>query len=251
MSDQFGNEDPQGGPGVPPPGSPDPQGGFTPPHAPGAGQPTGAPTAAGYNPAAAAGQWAPQGYGSSSLGDQPALGLGPRIGARLIDLIIMIVIGFLPLMIAIGIATAVVLDGADPVALQADPVKAQEALGPAYAMANLMVMLPLYLINEFVLVKLKGWNLGKLVLGQRVVDAGTGEFLSWGKAFTRFLMYYGPSLVVTFIGLFVSQNMSLLLSLLSGFWFIGLMVSIAMGGALFQGWHDKAAGSKVVKKPAF
>lgn len=254
MSDQPNNENPQGGPGVPPPDSPNPQGGFTPPAAPTGDQPAGAPTASGYDPAAAAGRWAQQSYSSASLGDQPAVGIGPRFGARIIDTIILMVIGFFPLILAIGAATSAVYAGTDPTtmqaSMQADPQLTQK-LTAAYSLAFLLVTVPLYLIDEVVLVKLKGWNLGKLTLGQRVVDADSGEFLSWGKAFTRFAVYYGPAIVVMIIGMFVGQTASMFLSLASTIWYIALMVSIAMGGTLFQGWHDKAAGSKVVKKPAF
>lgn len=250
MSDQFGNETPQGGPGMPPPGSPDPHGGVTPPPAP-AGMPTGAPTAAGYNPAAAASQWSPQGYGSGNLGDQPPVGVGGRLGARLIDMIIIIAIGFLPVVLAMSVAVALVFNVADPSVIQNDPEAASKALAPALTLASLMVFVPIYIINDVVMVKLKGWNLGKLVLQQRVVDATSGEFLTWGQAFKRFLLYYGPTILISIISIFVSELVSSLLSLASGFWYIALLVSIAMGGALFQGWHDKFAGSKVVKKPAF
>lgn len=304
MSDQFGNQNPPGGPdsggssmggsNVPPPGSPapqgglgssgspGPQGGFAPPSSsadlqsgfatPGSssgmpagappaapsgspmgappGMPPGTPAASGYNPAAAVGQWAPQSYGSTNLGNQPPASVGARFGARLIDSILLFVIGFIPALIAFGAVAGTFLNGADITTIQADP-ELEATLAPAFAFTGLAIFLPIYLINEVVMVKLKGWNLGKLVLGLRVVDADTGEFLSWGKTFKRFLIYYGPQLAATIIGAFVAQLLSTALSIASFLWLIVLLVSIDRGGALLQGWHDKAAGSKVVKKAAF
>lgn len=236
---------------MPPPGSPDPQGGFTPPPAPSQAPAAQAPTAAGYDPAAAAGQWASQGFGSANLGNQPVVGVGGRIGARILDSIIVFAIGFIPLMLVFGVMSAIMIGGQDPQVIQNNPELAAQAIGPASTISTLLVMVPIYLINDVVLVKTKGWNLGKVILGQRLVDASSGAFLTWGQAFKRFLVYYSPALVVSIIGIFLSQAVSTLLSLASGFWYIALLVSIAMGGPLFQGWHDKVAGSKVVKKPAF
>lgn len=67
---------------------------------------------------------------------------------------------------------------------------------------------------------------GKRVLGLRVVDAGTGRALSTGQAIGRYLGYY-----VSMLPLFL------------GFIWIGL-------DRRKQGFHDKLAGSVVVREAA-
>lgn len=275
MSDHFGNETPQGGT-TPPPSSP-PNGGFTvpgdtsggvpgavPPGAvpPGAVPPSGVPSGAvppTFSPAGAvppgsqvppvAQQWQPQEYGAGDPGNQLAVGVGPRIGARLIDSIALFALLFFPLALVFGIIGAMLAGSQDPAALQS--ATQQQQVSAVASLAGLIVSVPAYLINEVVLVKLKGWNIGKVALGQRVVDAQTGAFLSWGQAFKRFLFYYGPGLLANIIGAFVGPTVSAIFTVVVFVYYIALAVSIARGGPLFQGWHDKFAGSKVIKKPAF
>lgn len=191
----------------------------------------------------------PRSYGAGDPGNQLAVGVGPRIGARLIDSIALFALLFFPLALVFGIIGAMLAGSQDPAALQS--ATQQQQVSAVASLAGLIVSVPAYLINEVVLVKLKGWNIGKVALGQRVVDAQTGAFLSWGQAFKRFLFYYGPGLLANIIGAFVGPTVSAIFTVVVFVYYIALAVSIARGGPLFQGWHDKFAGSKVIKKPAF
>jgi uncharacterized RDD family membrane protein YckC len=65
---------------------------------------------------------------------------------------------------------------------------------------------------------------GKMVFGARIVDAETGGPLSTGQSIGRYLGYY-----VSLIGLGL------------GFFWVGL-------DARKQGWHDKLAGTVVVRE---
>ncbi len=69
----------------------------------------------------------------------------------------------------------------------------------------------------------KGATPGKMLTKTKIVDATTGDNLSWGKAILRLLGYI-PSQLIFFLG----------------------FIWVAFD-AKKQGWHDKIAGSVVIK----
>ncbi len=85
----------------------------------------------------------------------------------------------------------------------------------------------LYALLVFAILALwvyKGATPGKMLTKTKIVDASTGDNLSWGKAILRLLGYI-PSQLIFFLG----------------------FIWVAFD-AKKQGWHDKIAGSVVIKE---
>lgn len=110
------------------------------------------------------------------------------------------------------------------------------------------VLIPFQLINEGIVVRLLGGNLGKLMMGLRVIDPDTGHFVSIGKALLRYLILNGPWIVAVGISLLVPAYMELINNVVSFGWWLVLLLSFALAPPLFQGFQDRWSNSRVVKK---
>jgi uncharacterized RDD family membrane protein YckC len=150
--------------------------------------------------------------------------MGRRLGARLID-------GLLIGMVANIVVRVVV--GTPEVRLTRDPVTGQVS-GLAQALGSLAassaIQLLLFGVYEVAMIALLGATLGKKVLGLRVVRLQDGRVPGWGPAILRWLVPLGAGIV--------SCGLGAVLVYLSPFW---------DGARRKQGWHDKAAGTLVIR----
>ena len=92
------------------------------------------------------------------------------------------------------------------------------------------VSLIFVLSYEVVMTALKGQTIGKMATNVKVVRADNGELVGWGKSIGRRII---PVLLafIPFIG-----------------WILALLVYISLTwDRTRQGWHDKAAGTLVIK----
>lgn len=168
----------------------------------------------------------PQAYAAQAMTGWATLGTGQqvelaspgaRFGARVVDFVLMLVFA---IVIAFGFLGG--LSGVDDG-------------GDAVIAAGSLVLLPFVfgavgIIYEVALIATKGQTLGKMAANVKVIRADNGEVVGWGKSIGRWII---PAVlgVIPFFGL--------LLSLL-------VYVSLTWDQAR-QGWHDKAAGTLVIK----
>lgn len=134
-------------------------------------------------------------------------GFWVRSGATLIDSILFLMIAW-PLLFMIY--------GSDYLEMSGNSL----AIGPADVVINYIFPL----VAAVILWVNKAGTPGKLVLGLRVVDAQTGEHLSFGQAIGRYFAYI-PAMIPLMMGLF----------------WIGW-------DSKKQGWHDKLAGTVVIRQ---
>ena len=169
------------------------------------------------NPQAATG-WANLGTGGTVELASP----GARLGARIIDVVIMVVaalIIFFVFFAQAGLSSddSTVTDE-EAAALVGGFVLATVAFGIAA------------LLYEVTMIALKGQTLGKMATSVRVVRADNGLVPGWGKSIGRWV-------IPTALGFIPLVG-----------WLLSLLVYISLTwDRARQGWHDKAAGTLVVK----
>lgn len=143
---------------------------------------------------------------------QPVATMGVRFGARVIDVIISTVISYV---LVFGILFA--------------GLSTESGEGALAGLLGAMLAALLFgVLWEVLWVAKKGGTPGKLMLGIRIVDARTGELLSGGSSFVRFIIpaiggvfFYIGALLVYLSPLFDSSGRN-------------------------QGWHDRAANDLVI-----
>jgi uncharacterized RDD family membrane protein YckC len=162
--------------------------------------------------------------------------MGQRFLARLIDcLIVGVVMGIVlaaGLGGTLGMASSSVdqCDAADPGysdCVQAAQSKSMGALG--VFMVVVLSLAVLMLLYEWLMIAFKGATFGKMALSLRVLKAADGRLPGLGAGFVRY--------IIPIVGSFICY-IGLLLVWLSPFF--------DKSGKL-QGWHDRAAGTVVVK----
>ena len=166
-----------------------------------------------HSPQAATG-WATLGTG----GAVELAGPGGRLGARIIDTVIMGVVIFI-LLIA-GIASAIGFSGGEE--------ESAAAVGAFVAFAIVAVVIGV--LYEVTMIATKGQTLGKMATRIKVVRADNGLEPGWGKAIGRWII---PAALgfIPFVG-----------------WILSLLVYLSLlWDKVRQGWHDKAAGTLVIK----
>ncbi|MDJ0464040.1 RDD family protein [Streptomyces sp. H27-C3] len=232
----------QGQPGQPPQGQP-PQGqpGYGYPQAP-----QGVPPQQGYGYPQGAPQQGQPGYGypqapppgtlqaNSGYITIPVLGtvqvatMGRRFGARCLDGLVIGVI--------YGIFSAIGLAGAMGAAKSAEDCTTQSCVDEASAgiIATMFGMILVFglitLLYEWLMIAFVGATLGKMVLGLKVVKENTGQVPGIGGGFIRWIL---PMVGALLCG--IGQ----ILVYLSPFF---------DNSGKLQGWHDRAAGTLVIKK---
>ncbi|MGW2177406.1 RDD family protein [Streptomyces sp. NPDC001732] len=227
----YGQQPPQGQPGYGYPQQP-PQGqpGYGYPQQPPQGQP-----GYGYPPQAPGTLQANNGYiNVPVLGTVQVASMGRRLGARLLDgLIIGVLYGILT---AVGVAGAIgIAKSADDCGTYMDPGYqscVDEASGSIIAtMLGAIVLFGLItLLYEWLMIALAGATLGKMALGLKVVKENTGQNPGLGGGFIRW--------IIPIVGAFLCYIGAILVYLSPFFDNSGKL----------QGWHDRAAGTIVVKK---
>lgn len=143
----------------------------------------------------------------------PVASMGLRLGARLIDSVITFLLGYV---LIFGVLIAGLSTGSEE--------------GAIAGLLGAMVASILFgLFWEVLWVAKKGGTPGKLMLGIRVVDEHTGQWISGGRSFVRFLVpalgglvFYVGALLVWLSPVFDSSRRN-------------------------QGWHDRAANDLVVR----
>ncbi|HET6856855.1 MAG TPA: RDD family protein [Streptomyces sp.] len=230
-------------PGQPPQGQP----GYGYPQAP-----QGVPPQQGYGYPQGAPQQGQPGYGypqapppgtlqaNSGYINVPVLGtvqvptMGRRLGARVLDSVVILVVYFI--FSAIGLAGA---------AGAADDIEACGTAGsPGYdqcvtdasagVFATILGMFLIFglitLLYEWLMISFVGATFGKMILGLKVIKENTGQVPGLGGGFIRWIL---PMVGSLFCGL------GTLLVYLSPFF---------DNSGKLQGWHDRAAGTLVIKK---
>jgi uncharacterized RDD family membrane protein YckC len=231
------------------PGPSDPDAQQPPPAAP---EPTpGAPDPAGGAPApgASGGNWGQQGttpewaakaqeWRPAPVAGGPAAGisyaeLGIRIGAYIIDLIILIVIGIVVNLILGAILLATIFTVGSGIAV----------IGGLIILVINVILGGVYFVYTWTTMKASP---GQRVLGLMTVSETDGAALTQNAAITRYLYMFAPGYVASLASNIIGGVIGLLLSLVGLGWTIYLIYTTA-NDPKRQGYHDKMAHSVVVK----
>lgn len=139
-------------------------------------------------------------------------GMGSRLGARIIDFILLAVASVIVLIILFG-----------------GLARTERGFFAAFFL-SLLVISAIVLLYEVTMIAVLGQTLGKKWTGVKVINAENGAVPGWGKSIIRWLI---PGLV-NFIP--VIGNIAVLVVFLS-----------PVFSKTRQGWHDMAAATVVVK----
>ena len=175
----------------------------------------------------------PRGYQSSASTGWATLGTGEqvelaspaaRLGARIIDMIIFFSIAALIVCIAY-------LTGKDAIGGEDDPIAKLLVISRIINDVSILMTLigVLALLYEITFVAFNGQTLGKMGTSVRVVRADNGASPGWGKSIIRWL-------IPTLLAVIPCVGVLAFVSYLAILW-----------DRCRQGWHDKAAGTIVVK----
>lgn len=144
---------------------------------------------------------------------------GKRLGARIIDMVLLAVAMFIVAALGIGGSAALGSSGTD--------AGAGAALGAFFM--TMFTVLALTVVYEVSLTALRGQTVGKMAVGIRVARADNGEVPGWGKSIVRWAL---PTLMcfIPILG-----------------WIAGLLTYVSLTwDDRRQGWHDKAAATVVI-----
>ncbi|OON74425.1 RDD family protein [Streptomyces tsukubensis] len=164
------------------------------------------------------------------LGTVEVATMGRRLGARLIDgVAVGVIVGII---MAVGLAGAVgVVKDCDPASVDYSSCVNDASAGFVTVMFTwLAVIAGFTLLYEWLMVSLVGATFGKMAVGLRVVKESTGGNPGLGAGFIRY--------IIPMVGAFLCYIGALLVYLSPFFDNSGKL----------QGWHDRAAGTLVVKK---
>ncbi|WP_255954106.1 RDD family protein [Streptomyces odontomachi] len=171
------------------------------------------------------------------LGTVQLATMGQRFLARLVDGVILgavfsiILFGGLAGTIGIGSSTVDDCDPNSPDYYSCLNDQTDKAMGGLAAFFLIIAILAgLMLLYEWLMIGITGATLGKRALGLRVVRETTGEVPGIGAAFIRY--------IIPIVGAFLCYIGALLVYLSPFFDNTGKL----------QGWHDRAAGTLVIKK---
>jgi len=140
--------------------------------------------------------------------------IGARFGARVLDAIIVGVVFFVLVFVFAAASTSG--DTADFSGFSAMGVLLGLVVGVSYEVVQIAVW---------------GQTLGKRIVGVKVIHATHGGLPGWGKAFGRWAIP-GLLALIPVVG-----------------WILSILCYIsATWDRVYQGWHDKVAGTLVIKK---
>ena len=148
---------------------------------------------------------------------------GARFGARVFDIVLLSVIDI-----------AIFLAAVDWAAFNEEVQEETPDFAGVFPGAGILLVLSaIWIVYDIVPVALWGRTLGKRVVGIKVVSAQSGEVPRWGKAIARWAIPGLPAAIpfIMWIG---------------GLWWILCNLSLTWD-RVYQGWHDKAAGTLVIK----
>jgi len=228
------------------PGPSDPAGQDPAPGAPDPAPPAG-------DPAQPAGNWQQAPGAAPSLAQQaqqwkpaevaagPAAGiayadLGIRIGAYIIDVVILVLVG-----VVVNALLVAILIGSIFVAGTAAAI-----IGGLIILAINVALGAIYFIYTWTTMKASP---GQRMLGLMTVNESDGSALTQNQAITRYLVMFAPGYIGALASNIVGGIVGLLLSLAGLGWTIYLIYTTA-NDPKRQGYHDKMAKSVVVKPAA-
>lgn len=166
--------------------------------------------------------WATLGTGESV----ELAGAGSRLGARIIDWVILAIISIILLVAGLLALVGVDLEDTDSIEEEAEE-------GAAVFLGLILAAAAIGLLYEVVLIATRGQTVGKMATRIKVVRADNGLVPGWSMSFFRWLV---PA-VFGILGSFIP--------------FVGLIALLVYASILWgknrQGWHDKAAGTLVIK----
>ena len=163
--------------------------------------------------------WATMGTGESVELASP----GAWLGARVIDVVIMVVVSMILLFVLF--AQVFVLGSDDSTVTEEE---AAAVLGGFVAAT--LAFAAVGVLYEVTMIALKGQTLGKMATSIKVVRADNGLLPGWGKSIGRWII---PVVLgfIPFVG-----------------WILSLLVYLSLTwDKVRQGWHDKAAGTLVIR----
>ncbi|MEU6013231.1 RDD family protein [Streptomyces sp. NPDC047515] len=227
---QQPGQQPQGQPGYghpqqPPQGVPPQQG------QPGYGYPQQGQPGYGYPQQAPGTLQANNGYiNVPVLGTVQVASMGRRLGARAIDGVVIGVI--LSIIMGIGLAGAVgIAKDCDPNSADYTSCMNDASAGFVTVMFTWIAVIAVFtLLYEWLMISFVGATVGKLAVGLRVVKENTGQNPGLGSGFIRY--------IIPIVGAFLCYIGAILVYLSPFFDNSGKL----------QGWHDRAAGTLVIKK---
>jgi len=174
-----------------------------------------------------------------NLGTVQVATMGRRLAARILDSIVVWVFITIALFAGAAGLGGLAKDKVETCSIdlpQADYeacLHRQEQLGVNYGLAflGLLAMLMVFsLLYEWLMIGLAGATIGKMAMGVRVVREHDGQHPGIGGGFMRFLVQ---------IGGYLACGIGLLVVFLSPFF---------DNSGKLQGWHDRAAGTVVVRR---
>lgn len=160
-----------------------------------------------------------------------------RIIAYIIDLIVLAIIGFIISLVFGGLL------GGVTTAASIDSVGGDLNFGPFLVVSILQLAVSFGYFGYF-------WSVQRATPGMRFLslqigDEADGRSISWGQAFTRWLVLGIPSILSTFSAS-VNTNVSILIGLVGIVWLLALLYTIAQSPTK-QGFHDRFARTIMVK----
>lgn len=179
-----------------------------------------------YGPPPSPGSYAPQamtGWAITGTGQQLELASpGARLGARILDIVIMVVV--MGVLFLLGVAALLTPSSGDPV------IDDEATISLAVFFSFMALAAVVGLLYEVVMIAMRGQTLGKMMTSIKVVRADNGLGPGWGKSIGRWII---PAV----LGFIPAVG-----------WLLYLLVYLSLlWDSARQGWHDKAAGTLVVK----
>ncbi|WP_418958667.1 RDD family protein [Streptomyces tritici] len=170
------------------------------------------------------------------LGTVQVASMGARFGARLIDGVAISVVVWV--LMAVGLAGVVgvaeTAQTCDPMAADYQTCVNEQAEAAGGMLAAVFGMLALVaiatMLYEWLMIAFVGATLGKMALGLRVIKENTGQKPGLGGGFIRW--------IIPIVGAFLCYIGAILVYISPFFDNSGKL----------QGWHDRAAGTLVIKK---
>ena len=181
-------------------------------------------------------QWKPADVAAGPAAGIAYADLGIRIGAYLIDVVILVLIGIVVNAILVAILIGSIFTVGSGAAV----------IGGLIILAINVALGAIYFIYTWTTMKASP---GQRMLGLMTVNEADGNALTQNQAITRYLVMFAPGYIGALASTVVGGIVGLILSLVGLGWTIYLIYTTA-NDPKRQGYHDKMAQSVVVKPAA-
>jgi uncharacterized RDD family membrane protein YckC len=183
-----------------------------------------------------AGQWKPAEVAAGPAAGIAYADLGIRIGAYIIDVVILVLVGIVVNALLVAILIGSIFAVGTGAAI----------IGGLIILAINVALGAIYFIYTWTTMKASP---GQRMLGLMTVNESDGSALNQNQAITRYLVMFAPGYIAALASNIVGGIIGLLLSLAGLGWTIYLIYTTA-NDPKRQGYHDKMAKSVVVKPVA-